>query len=589
MIIIRHRTGPLAGQTQQIETKSGRIVFGRDPNVCDVVYPADATIVARRHFALVRRPSGEWVFDLFGDPFVAISGGPAEMGEAVHSGAVIELGHRGGPSFEILLVKEGLSDGLPVTQPQEKVIGSHLAAARARRLASVGVAIAVLAIGGAAGLYYYNRSQAQRLNNAIAALTEAQAEVAAQSISQPVRDKLVHAAYLVVLKYADGREFAEGTAVPIAGDMLATNAHIVEAREQLGQGDRMLVRAPGANGQEFEVIQSRKHPAYDAFNAFLQQDPFVVTTTNAYLTASISYDVGILQIAAGTALSPIMEIASADELASLKAGTPLALAGYPSEGVAGSEVLPLAATPNLSLGIVTAATDMFQLPADVSERRLIHHNLPTTGGSSGSPMVNSNGKLVALNNSGNMINVPTNVYPTGRIPSGVLINYAQRADLILDLLSGQADKTLDAERAYWEKQTANFKRGFDVLVPYIISKNTPQPGATPTQISQDKLTLTKADAVTVQKGVQRQKLLTTINAAAGKTYLFIGYAENETSIRLYVLNGNNIVAQNNQTETWYPSVSYTSPADGDLDIWVVGPNEDVNFTFLSYRWDAPSS
>jgi hypothetical protein len=166
MIIIRHRTGPLAGQTQQIETKSGRIVFGRDPNVCDVVYPPDATIVARRHFALVRRPSGEWAFDLFGDPFVAINGGPAEMGEAVHSGAVIELGHHGGPSFEILLVKEGLSDDLPVTLPQEKVIGSHLAAARARRLASVGVAIAVLAIGGAAGLYYYNRSQAQRLNNA---------------------------------------------------------------------------------------------------------------------------------------------------------------------------------------------------------------------------------------------------------------------------------------------------------------------------------------------------------------------------------------------------------------------------------------
>jgi hypothetical protein len=64
MITIRHHSGPLAGTQQQIEAKSDRIVFGRDPEFCDIVYPPDATVIGRRHFALVKKPSGEWTFDL---------------------------------------------------------------------------------------------------------------------------------------------------------------------------------------------------------------------------------------------------------------------------------------------------------------------------------------------------------------------------------------------------------------------------------------------------------------------------------------------------------------------------------------------
>ena len=47
MLIIRHLTGPLAGKEQRIEAKAERVTFGRDPNACDVVFPPDATIVAR--------------------------------------------------------------------------------------------------------------------------------------------------------------------------------------------------------------------------------------------------------------------------------------------------------------------------------------------------------------------------------------------------------------------------------------------------------------------------------------------------------------------------------------------------------------
>jgi hypothetical protein len=187
MPTIRHRTGPLAGQEQTIDPRAERIMFGRDPAVCDVVFPPDLTIIARRHFALVRKPSGEWLVEDFGDPFVAVNGHPAESDESVPSGAIIELGKKGGPSFEILLEGKGLDDALPATAVQQKAPAARLAAARARNLALAGVALAaVFAIGGGAFMYF-NRGDGARLEQAVAALQKAQAEAVADRISAPVR------------------------------------------------------------------------------------------------------------------------------------------------------------------------------------------------------------------------------------------------------------------------------------------------------------------------------------------------------------------------------------------------------------------
>src|SRR4029077_15449519 len=118
-----------------------------------------------------------------------------------------------------------------------------------------------------------------RLDSAIAALGEAQAKAAAENISSAVRAELTQAAYLVVLRFENGAERAQGTAVPIGPDLLATNAHIVEGRETMVKGARMFVRAPGADGKQFEVIEATKHPSYAVFNEFLKSDPFFVMST----------------------------------------------------------------------------------------------------------------------------------------------------------------------------------------------------------------------------------------------------------------------------------------------------------------------
>lgn len=596
MIIIRHLAGPLAGKEQRIESPSDRITFGRDPSVCDVVFPPDLTLVARRHFALARTPAGEWTFQLFGDPFVAVKGQPAELGQAVHSGDKIELGRVGGPSFEIVLQNEGLGDQLLRTAPQQVVESSRATAKRARRLAAIGVAIAVVAAGAAGGFMYWTRLDSTRLDRAVAELANTQKQTVTDTIPAAVREKLMQAAYVVVLRFASGQETPDGTASPIATDALATNAHIVELFEKLGPGEKMFVRAPGPNGKTYEVISTNRHPGYKAFNTFLQSDPIYVTSSKGcpkcfpdVLSGSLSYDVGILKVAPGSNLSPVLEIATPAELAALKTGTPLAMAGYPVENIQGSEVQTLGATPNLSLGIITAMTDMFNLPAEPGLRRLIHHNLPITGGSSGSPMVGPNGKLVALNNAMNALSGVRG----SRIPNAALINYAQRADLLLDLLAERADHQLADDRLYWAKQTASFKRGFDFLVPQILTELKPANGATPTPVSQAKFTLDPANQVKNRdasgKEIARRQKKHVVSLKAGQDRVFIAYAQGSAPIKLFLLVDGKIVLKDDRDQIWYPNISYKPPADAQAELYAVGDDNDVSYTFLDYGWTAPPS
>jgi hypothetical protein len=596
MIIIRHLSGPLAGKEQRIEPQSDHITFGRDPSVCDVVFPPDLTIVARRHFALVRTPAGEWTFQLFGDPFVAVKGEPAEMGAAVHSGDTVELGRAGGPSFEIVLQNEGLGDQLLKTAPQQAVESSHVAAKRANRLAAVAAVIAILGVGAAGGFTYWNRLESTRLDRAFTELSDAQKRTVTENIPSALTEKLMAAAYVVVLRFASGQETADGTASPIAADTLATNAHIVELFEKLTPGEKMFVRAPGPNGKTYEVIETKRHPGYKAFNTFLSSDPIYVTSSKScpkcfpdVLSGSLSYDVGILKVAPNSNLSPILEIATPAELADLKTGTPLAMAGYPVENIQGYEVQTLGATPNLSLGIVTAMTDMFNLPAEPGMRRLIHHNLPITGGSSGSPMLAPNGKLVALNNAMNAL--------TGnrgsRIPNAALINYAQRADQLLDLLSGRADQQLAEDRVYWATQTANFKRGFDFLVQQILVEMKPSDGATATMVSQNKFTLDAADQVKNRdsngKEIVRRPKKIIVPLKGGQDNVLIAYAQESAAIKMFVMVDGKIVIKDDRDQVWYPNVSYKPASDVQAEVYVVGDDADVNYTLLQYNWTAPPS
>ena len=596
MPTIRHRTGPLAGKEQTIDPRVDRITFGRDPSACDVVFPPELTVIARRHFAFVRKPSGEWMFEDFGDPFVAVNGHPAEVDEKVPSGAVVELGKVGGPSFEIMFEGKEMAPGLAVTEMQQKVLGGRAAAAGARRFAMMGSAAAVvlaILIGG--GFWLMSRSEGARLEQAFSQLAKAQADAAADSISAPVRDKLIQAAHVVAVQFAGGQVVAQGSASPIGPDLLVTNAHVAEIRDTLRPGDKLFVRAPGANGKTYEVIETVLHPGYRAFNNFLKEDPIFVTSARScptcfpsLLSASLSYDVALMRVAPGSNLSPILEVATTQELHGMRSGMPIALAGYPLENIRGSELMALGATPNFRAGVVSAMTDMFVLPGDKEHQRLIHHNIPVTGGNSGSPMVASSGKLVALLNSGNMLAREGG----GRMPNAAIINYGQRADLVHELINKTADTNLAAERAYWAKQTATFQRGFDLLVPAILEQTKPANAAKPTMVSQAKHSLTTGDAFKAKdatgKEVTRRQKIHSVSVKPNSPGIFIAYAQERAAIQLYLVVEGKIIAQNDRG-TWFPFVPYTVDKETNVDVYVVSPDADVNYTLLQYAWDPPPS
>ena len=289
------------------ETKNGSlslsIVWFSDVT-STVNYPPDETNVSRHHFALVRKASGDWTVELFGRPFVAINGIAADPGGVISKGSTIELGRHGGPSFLCLIEPDRRTDNLPVTGEQEKDGGPRLTALRARliagsarRIAVVGLVMAVLV--GAGATIYFQRTKADfaQLEHAISESLNSRTQAASSQIGTGILSRLARSVYLVSLRDQQNREVGEGTAWPVAAHLLATNAHVAELREYLHEGEFMVVRQPGLNGKTYKVVDHKIHPAYKAFKTFIETDPWFLESfrgSDQSVKLNAAYDVALL-------------------------------------------------------------------------------------------------------------------------------------------------------------------------------------------------------------------------------------------------------------------------------------------------------
>ncbi len=272
----------------------------------------------------------------------------------------------------------------------------------------------------------------------------------------------------------------------------------------------------------------------------------------------------------------------------MKAGTAVGVAGYPLEKIRGGEMQGTVATPNLRTGMVSSVTDMFFLPGDDAHRRLVTHNVAITGGNSGSPMVGSDGKLLALVNAGNIVASAEG----GRTPSGAVINYAQRADLLRDLLEGRADAALEEDRKYWNTQTASFARGSEYLIPNIIEQLKAR-GVKPEVAAEFKGKLTKAEQFTGKdkdgKEVQRRQKIYSITGKANTGGIVIAYARNRTAVQLYLVVDGKIVLQD-EREVFLPYMLYPNiEKDLTAEVYVVGGDTDADFDLVHYTWSRGQS
>ena len=102
----------------------------------------------------------------------------------------------------------------------------------------------------------------------------------------------------------------------------------------------------------------------------------------------------------------------------------------------GGGIDPRSPVATMQTGIVTANTDWWFAAGSESNRFLVHHNLSSSGGASGSPVFNAKGQVVALHNAGTSntgVKVEGGDIKKTRLKSGLQINYAQRADLLADI------------------------------------------------------------------------------------------------------------------------------------------------------------
>lgn len=214
------------------------------------------------------------------------------------------------------------------------------------------------------------------------------------------------------------------TAWAYSPNEFGTNAHVVDAaRDFAAKGFTIEVGLNRKRYARFPVIEMARHDLYQSIDPKSQK------------VMDVGYDVGILRIEG--MVDTYFPIASEEELRKLDSGYRVASLGYPMERMKDGGVNSEVPVANMQSGIVTAVSDFEQMDSGYNRNLLVRINLGAVGGSSGSPIFNTRGEVVAILNAGNVFNVliPTNSGDVGlqRVNTGALVNFAQRVDILSEV------------------------------------------------------------------------------------------------------------------------------------------------------------
>ena len=243
---------------------------------------------------------------------------------------------------------------------------------------------------------------------------------------------MVPATYAVVVQLKSPEDSTKtidqfvGTAFAVDPWLLATNAHVANyiVEYPWPYPVAKVVAVQAGTGHVVEVDAAVSHPDYTG-------DPLG------------SPDVAVLQ--AVEQLDDRLELASDTELGDLALGLELALTGFPGDVQQWFEIVvgetvpqPTALTGGIS-SLRNFDPDVQVLPDNVDT---VQHQVPTTPGTSGSPLVHC-GKVVAVNNAGTVKTVVA-VGPDGRLTTdrqaqaannfGIHVKYLR--ELVSDVYDG---------------------------------------------------------------------------------------------------------------------------------------------------------
>ena len=254
-----------------------------------------------------------------------------------------------------------------------------------------------------------------------------------------------------------------GTAWAFSENRFATNGHVAnalrETLQQLVNNNAMkLLEAiakkhgcksvkelleklgPQANtvleGAKKEIMAMIKSVRADIIINGTQRKSYSVTHVQVhkdYGSVGTKFDPDVAILTVDGKHNNYFRLADKNTLYALKSGTPIAFLGFPMENLNNDNVNVDNPVASMQSGIVVAVSDFEMKDAGKTGNFLLRHNLPATGGASGSPIFNQKGEVVALLYA---INVIGQVQPgksgvvVTRAPSGVQINFGVRADLL---------------------------------------------------------------------------------------------------------------------------------------------------------------
>lgn len=188
-----------------------------------------------------------------------------------------------------------------------------------------------------------------------------------------------------------------GTGWTVAKNLIATNAHVVgDVPERLARGEKVTMVAVSDSGmtRQLQLGRAHRHPRWVGNPS----------------RPEFFFDVGLFEVVLGDAGRPIV-LATAADLNDLVAPVTVGYVGFPSKGVWKSD--RAFHNKQAFVGQINAIVAVDLVEAESSTDRMVMHNLQTSGGASGSPIVNSHGQVVALLNSGQLFGIATGLAADG--------------------------------------------------------------------------------------------------------------------------------------------------------------------------------